>query len=96
MKKREIEEKKITMDVRVEEGESETGGGSMPGTPIKTFVLAVRSATFSPDRLSHLLRQNEPPIITRIKENEVLLDMRTLLEGEEEILLDALKHIASS
>lgn len=94
--KKKIEEKKITMDVRVEEGESETGGGSMPGTPIKTFVLAVRSATFSPDRLSHLLRQNEPPIITRIKENEVLLDMRTLLEGEEEILLDALKHIASS
>jgi seryl-tRNA(Sec) selenium transferase len=40
-----------------------------------------------------LLRQNEPPIIARIHEDDVLLDMRTLLEGDEEIIYQALKRM---
>jgi len=45
------------------------------------------------DRLSYLLRQNEPPIIARIHEDDVLLDMRTLLEGDDEIIYQALKRM---
>jgi L-seryl-tRNA(Ser) seleniumtransferase len=57
-------------------------------------VLAVTSPTLSSDRLNDLLRQNEPPIIARISNDEVLLDMRTLLDGEEEAVFQALKCIA--
>jgi len=88
--KKKIEKEKLPISVRVAEDESATGGGALPATPIKTFVLVLSSSALSPDRLSYLLRQNEPPIIARIKNDEVLLDMRTLLEGEEKAILQAL------
>jgi seryl-tRNA(Sec) selenium transferase len=46
--------------------------------------------------LSHYLRRNEPPIIGRISEERVLLDMRTVLDGEEKIIAGALEKIGSS
>jgi L-seryl-tRNA(Ser) seleniumtransferase len=91
-----IEREKLALDIRVLESEGATGGGSLPDAPIKTFVLALTSATLSPDKLSHLLRQNEPPIIARIEKDEVLLDMRTLLEGEDEFVFQALVRIGHS
>jgi len=90
-----LEEDRSSLEVRVTKGESAMGGGSMPGSPIPSYLLAVRSAGCSADRLSYLLRAHEPPVITRIKEEEVLLDMRTLLEGEEEIVIEALRQAAS-
>ena len=91
--KKMIDKAKTSFTVSVEEGESAVGGGSLPATSIKTFVLAVRPSHHSPGRLSFLLRQNEPPIITRIKGDAVLFDMRTLLEDEEVIIVNALNHI---
>ena len=92
--KKMVEQEKLAISVRVAEDESATGGGALPATPIKTFVLVLSSSALSPDRLSCLLRQNEPPIIARIKNDEVLLDMRTLLEGEEKAILQALIRIS--
>jgi L-seryl-tRNA(Ser) seleniumtransferase len=80
--------------VRVAEDESEVGGGSLPATPLKTYVLAVSSPRLSADALSALLRRNEPPIIARIAHDEVLLDMRTLLPGDDKHIVAALKNIA--
>jgi L-seryl-tRNA(Ser) seleniumtransferase len=84
------------LHIRVVASESETGGGSMPGHAIPSFALAVRSDRLSPDRLSALLRRNEPPVIARIREDEVLLDMRTLLEGEDDIVRDALLRLVDA
>ena len=81
--------------VRVAEDESEVGGGSLPATPLKTYVLAVSSPRLSADALSALLRRNEPPIIARIAHDEVLLDMRTLLPGDEKHIVAALNNSAS-
>jgi L-seryl-tRNA(Ser) seleniumtransferase len=93
--KHQLDEERIPLDVRVTEGESAMGGGSMPGAPIPTYLLAVRSTGCSPDRLAYLLRDHEPPVIARIKEDEVLLDMRTLLDGEERTVLEALRQSAA-
>jgi len=86
----------LPLKIEVKEGESEVGGGSMPAVPLKTHVLAIRSESLNADQLSHLLRQNEPPVIARIHEGEVLLDLRTILDGEEEILYRALKELGTS
>jgi len=88
-----IEKKNPGLAVRVAESESATGGGSLPAVPIPTFVLAVRSPNLSPDELCAHLRQNEPPIIARIKNDEVLLDMRTLLDGDDKAIVEALERI---
>jgi L-seryl-tRNA(Ser) seleniumtransferase len=38
------------------------------------------------------LRRNRPPVIARVKEEEVLLDLRTVAEEEESILLEAVRN----
>ena len=81
--------------VEVVAGESAVGGGSLPAVPIATRLLAVRSPLCPPDRLLDLLRRNEPPVIGRIRDDDVLLDVRTLLEGEDEQLTRALLNIAA-
>ena len=89
-----LEKEKLAITIRVGESESATGGGSMPALRLKTFVLALSSPRVSPDRLSYLLRQNDPPIIGRIREEEVLLDLRTVFEDEEGAVREGLKRIS--
>jgi len=91
-----LESQGLALALRIAPGESATGGGSLPATPIPTFVLAVSAPNVSADRLSLLLRRHEPPIIARIERDEVCLDMRTLLAGEDEIVADALSRIGQA
>jgi L-seryl-tRNA(Ser) seleniumtransferase len=91
--KQRLDKENLALDIQVEEGESATGGGSLPGVSIKTFVLSVSWPKHSADELSRLLRKNEPPIISRIQDDKVLLDMRTLLAGEAECLFEALAGV---
>jgi L-seryl-tRNA(Ser) seleniumtransferase len=91
--KQRLDKENLGLDIQVEEGESATGGGSLPGVSIKTFVLSVSWPKHSAEELSRLLRKNEPPIISRIKDDTVLLDMRTLLAGEAECLFEALAGV---
>lgn len=93
--KKRLDKEKLPYTIRVIEEESETGGGSLPATPLKTYALAVSSPTLTADRLSALLRRNEPPIIARIAHDEVLLDLRTLLPGDDNHIVAALKTIAA-
>lgn len=92
--KKEIESGSPSLRVRLIEGESATGGGSLPVTPLKTFLLAVCSAKMSADALNVQLRRNEPPIIARIEQDEVLFDLRTVFEDEEKQIPTALGNIA--
>ena len=93
--KRCVEKAGSGLALRVVDGTSEMGGGSLPGVSIPTALLAVSSDRCSADGLNAALRQSEPPIIARIKDDEVLLDMRTLLDGEDRIAGDALERIAA-
>ncbi|MBI4863674.1 MAG: L-seryl-tRNA(Sec) selenium transferase [Candidatus Riflebacteria bacterium] len=94
--KRRIEEGPGCLEVRVVKAESAMGGGSMPAVALESVALAVRSGTVPPDRLLALLRRNTPPIIARIKEGDVVLDVRTLLCGEERSVIEALRRIHGS
>jgi L-seryl-tRNA(Ser) seleniumtransferase len=58
-------------------------------------ALAVRTGTLPAAELSRRLRRNEPPVIARIRDDRVLLDLRTFLEGDEETVFKALIRIAS-
>jgi L-seryl-tRNA(Ser) seleniumtransferase len=83
-------------DIRLLEGESATGGGSLPVTPLKTFLLAIRVPGISAEGINVQLRRNEPPVIARIERDEVLLDLRTVFEDEEPRILEALILIVRS
>jgi L-seryl-tRNA(Ser) seleniumtransferase len=71
------------------DGQSEMGSGSLPAQPIPTRLVSVTSDHMTPDELAARLRRREPPVFARIQEDRVLIDPRTLLDGEEEIVIEA-------
>ena len=65
-----------------------TGGGTL-GAGIPSIALAV--STPSPDRFARRLREHTVPVIARIDDGRVLLDARTVLEGEDDVVIEALR-----
>jgi len=47
--------------------------------------------TPAPDRLAAALRHAEPPVIGRIEDNRVLLDLRAILPEQDAILVVAIQ-----
>ena len=71
-----------TLRARVEAGGSVIGGGSTPEQSIPTWLIVIEN----PDVISaeRKLRRNDPPVIARIEDDRLVLDLRTVFEGEEE------------
>jgi L-seryl-tRNA(Ser) seleniumtransferase len=82
------------LSVRVRDGESVIGGGSTPAQSLPTALLAVTHSSHSAQELEQLLRRNSPPIIARVEEDALLLDLRTVFEDQDEELFEALEAIA--
>ena len=80
--------------VEVVESRSVLGGGAAPGSTLPTRVLAVKSASHNPDELCAQLRQWETPIIARVEEGRVLLDLRTVEPEQEEAIVAALESVS--
>jgi len=76
-------------------GNSVIGGGSAPMVQPITTLLALKHTQMSAENLEQKLKLSEPPIIARILEDNVLIDLRTVSENEEAELLDALFKISS-
>jgi L-seryl-tRNA(Ser) seleniumtransferase len=74
-------------------GYSTVGGGSLPGTTLKTALLALSPA--SPQQMACALRMAAMPVITRISEGRVLLDPRTVLPEQDNLLLTTLECVLS-
>jgi len=64
------------------EGESEVGGGSFPGTTLKTWLVGLKSDRLTCDVLAERLRGGDPPLIARIHEARVVLDPRTIFPDQ--------------
>ncbi len=73
--------------VELVDGKSVVGGGSCPDTELPTALLAMASDRKGPNAVEALLRKQEPPIIIRIEEKRMLIDLRTVLPVQEPALL---------
>ncbi|MGD0899589.1 MAG: L-seryl-tRNA(Sec) selenium transferase [Thermoguttaceae bacterium] len=73
----------VPFTVAVVDGVSQMGGGSLPGQDLPTRLVAVHAAGIGPDELAARLRRGRPSVFARIHDNQLLLDPRTLLDGEE-------------
>jgi L-seryl-tRNA(Ser) seleniumtransferase len=78
---------------RVIRSESTVGGGSLPGESFASSVLAL--SIKSPDKFLAKLRAQNPPVIARTENDEVLLDPRTVLPEQEPQLLSILQSLLS-
>jgi L-seryl-tRNA(Ser) seleniumtransferase len=81
------------VESRLIDGVSAVGGGSLPEHSLPTVLLALAGPA---SRLAAALRHGEPPVIARIEEDACCIDPRTVLRGEDEVLIDAVEVAARS
>ncbi len=66
-----------------------SGGGTLPTFEVPSY--AVRLESEDADALAESLRSADPPVVGRVGEGRLWLDVRTLLDGDEEAILGALE-----
>lgn len=69
---------------RVIDGMSTVGGGSAPGSELPTRLVELTKDRMSADQIEEYLRTLEPPVIARIENDRVVLDLRTVMPADEE------------
>ncbi len=74
-------------------GSSVIGGGSAPAVHPETTIILLKHKKLSVNLFEKHLRTSKPPIITRILEESVLIDLRTVSAKDEIELLQILKNI---
>jgi L-seryl-tRNA(Ser) seleniumtransferase len=84
------------LNVEVIDSRSVLGGGAAPGSTLPTRVVALKSASMTADELCTLLRQWETPIIARVEDDRVLLDLRTVELEQEAAMRGALESISGA
>ena len=76
------------------DGDSASGGGSAPTSRLPTLLISLTHNTLTPNQIEMALRRSSPPIIARIVDDRVLLDLRTVAESEEPELERALLSLS--
>ena len=72
-------------------GESMVGGGSLPEQSLPTYLLAIQVS--NPTRFTEKLRKEVPPVISRIDDDRVLFDPRTVLPNQDGTLVESVTSI---
>ncbi len=72
-------------------GESVAGGGSTPEQALPTWLIAVEGDAVE---LERRLRAGNPPVVARITDERLVLDLRTVLPEEEDALVAALQALS--
>lgn len=80
--------------VRVCQDEAFVGGGSLPDQALKTWVLEVEPRHQSDADFAHRLRTGTPAVVARLRNDKLLLDLRTVFPEQETPLIQAVKQAA--
>ena len=78
---------------KVVESTSAVGGGALPGETLPTWAVALRPER--PARLVAALRGCDPPVVARVEDDRVILDPRTVLPEQDEVLLEHIETVWS-
>ena len=78
------------LKLEVVDGESVIGGGAAPSAVLPTCLIALTHADLSADELTVGLRQANPPVIARVEEGRVLLDLRTVFPEQDSAIATTL------
>jgi len=84
-----------SLTVAVVDGTSAAGGGAAPTAEIPTVLLRVVARGRSAQHLAAALRTGEPPVVARVADDALVLDLRTVSVEEEDALAGALVRTAT-
>ena len=82
------------LQVSVEPSAATIGGGSAPGLTLPSRALVVARADLSAAALESELRRATPPVVGRIEDDRVLLDLRTVAPEQDDAMVDVLSRVA--
>jgi L-seryl-tRNA(Ser) seleniumtransferase len=85
----------IPLECQVVESSAVVGGGTYPEVEIGSFALRLTCGARTATELARLLREGDPPVIARVEDDSLLLDLRTVTPGEEEDLVRRVGEVAS-
>jgi len=80
-------------EVEITDGRSLVGGGSTPAQSLPTRVIGFASARHSASELEVRLRTGATPVVARIEEERLLIDLRTVFPEQEAALAEALAQV---
>lgn len=83
----------LNFDIKIMEDKAEVGGGSYPSSYLESVIVTLEHKKKTATEIEKLLLELEIPIVTRIKENSIILDMRTLRSKEFDIVISSLDKI---
>jgi L-seryl-tRNA(Ser) seleniumtransferase len=72
---------------------SATGGGALPTAELPSLAVEVLPLDLSVTELAGMLREEEPAVIGRLQDDRLILDLRTLLPGEDDLLADVITRV---
>ena len=84
----------LDFKITVAEDKAEVGGGSYPASYLESVVVKLEHPRLSATDIERRLLEVEIPIITRIKDNELIFDTRTLRTREFDLVKQALIEVA--
>ena len=79
--------------IEIRKSESAIGGGAGPTSDLPTVLIALSHSSRSAQEIESALRNSSPPIIARVSDDKVLLDLRTVFPHQEAILLTAIHNL---
>lgn len=80
-----------SVKVELQQDVSQVGGGAWPTVELPTWVCAIRPNSDNVIKLENFLRMGPIPILARIRKDWVLIDVRTLLSGDDEVIINRLE-----
>jgi L-seryl-tRNA(Ser) seleniumtransferase len=83
------------LTIEIADGESVIGGGAAPSSILPTRLLAVTGKNLSADEIAKRLRAADPPIVARVEDGRVLLDLRTVFPEQDRVIVSALRQLAA-
>ena len=86
----------IALQLEVIEGESAIGGGAAPTSRLPTSLISIKHEKLTANQIEESLRRWTPPIIARIEDDRVLLDLRTTSESDEIEMTSAILSLGKS
>jgi L-seryl-tRNA(Ser) seleniumtransferase len=90
-----LKQKKIRASIAIEQGYSQMGSGSLPTQNLSTQLVIIEPSDIGVEELARRLRNYKTPIFARIRKQKLLIDPRTVRDGEDEIVIEAVAEILS-
>jgi L-seryl-tRNA(Ser) seleniumtransferase len=84
-----------SLTLAIKQGYSLMGGGAAPEHPLPTMLITISAKNKSAAVMETILRRHNPPVVARIEDDLLVLDLRTVLAHNEAPLVDAIVSLAT-